>query len=44
MRRVVEVIVDLEGYYFEQVFEGWIPKEVKQALKTPGAKDDSERG
>jgi hypothetical protein len=39
---VVEVAIDLEGYYFRQVFEQWIPNELKQILKTPGARDDQE--
>ena len=39
---VVEVNVDLEGYYFRQVFEEWIPKELKQILRTPGAKEEQE--
>lgn len=39
---VVEVAVDLEGYYFRQVFEEWIPNELKSILRTPGAKEDAD--
>lgn len=37
---VIGVNIDLEGYYFHQVFEEWVPKELKRILRTPGAKED----
>jgi hypothetical protein len=39
---VVLLTIDLEGYYFRSIFEPWIPKDLKQALKTPGALIDEE--
>lgn len=41
---VVQVKIDLEGYYVRKVFESWIPKPLKEILKRPGARDDMERG
>jgi len=41
----VRVTIDLEGYYFRQVFDQWIPKSLKSVMSRPGAKlDPSERG
>jgi hypothetical protein len=37
---VVQVKIDLEGYYMRKIFEPWIPKPLKDILKRPGAKDD----
>ncbi len=34
---VVEARIHLEGCYFREVFEPWIPKELKPVLKVPGA-------
>ncbi len=34
---VVELTLDLEGYYFRKVFDQWIPKELEMVLRTPGA-------
>jgi len=39
---IVELTIDLEGYYFRAVFEQWIPKSLKQVLKTPECKEDEE--
>ncbi len=39
---MVELTVNLEGYYFRAVFEQWIPKNLKQILKTPDCKDDED--
>ncbi|MBN2561248.1 MAG: hypothetical protein JXQ75_09995 [Phycisphaerae bacterium] len=36
---VIEVTIDLEGYYFRQVFEEWIPSALKPILKRPGARE-----
>jgi len=34
---VIDVVIDLEGYYFRKVYDQWIPtKQLKQALSTPG--------
>lgn len=41
---VVDLTLDLEGYYFRAVFEQWIPKELKQALKTPDCKEEEGEG
>jgi hypothetical protein len=40
---VVDLTVDLEGYYSRSVLEQWIPKILKSALKTPGAKIEDDR-
>jgi hypothetical protein len=37
---VLQVVIDLEGCYFREVFEEWIPKELKNVLKKPGANED----
>ncbi len=37
---VLQVVIDLEGCYFREVFEEWIPKELKNVLKKPDAKED----
>lgn len=34
---VIQLTIDLEGYFFRDVFEDWIPESLKEALKTPGA-------
>ena len=36
---VVEIMIDMEGYYFREVFDEWIPKRLKKVLATPGAKE-----
>jgi hypothetical protein len=41
---VVQVKIDLEGYYMRKIFDAWIPKPLKEILKRPGARDDMERG
>ena len=40
---VVDLTVFLEGYYFRAILEQWIPKILKPALKTPGAKIEDDR-
>lgn len=39
---VVDLTIDLEGYYFRAVFEQWIPKSLKQILQSPNCKDDED--
>ncbi len=41
---VVEAQIHLEGCYFREVFEKWIPKEIKQDLKVPGAASQEKPG
>jgi len=42
---VVQVRIDLEGYYMRKIFEPWIPKPLKEILKRPGAREErNERG
>ena len=41
---VVLLTVDLEGYYFRAAFEQWIPKDLKDALKTPNAQVEEPGG
>ncbi|MCK6455490.1 MAG: hypothetical protein L6Q92_03015 [Phycisphaerae bacterium] len=42
---VVALTLDLEGYYFRDVFDPWIPAELKPILATPDAKEkDTSRG
>jgi len=36
---VVQVEIDLEGYFFREAFEEWIPRKLKEVLKRPGAKE-----
>lgn len=36
---ILELRLELEGYYFRKVFDEWIPKSLKDILRTPGAKD-----
>lgn len=36
---VVEVRIELEGYFFRKVFDEWIPPSLKDILRTPDAKD-----
>jgi hypothetical protein len=40
---VVDLVVDLEAYYFQAVFKEWIPKELEKILRTPGAVDEESR-
>lgn len=41
----VRVTIDLEGYYFRQVYDQWIPKSLKSVMSRPGARlDPSDRG
>ncbi len=35
---VIYVTIDLEGYFFREVFEAWIPKGLKEALAKDGAR------
>lgn len=37
---IVEIHIDLEGYFFRTVYEQWIPEELKNALRTPNAEED----
>ncbi|MBI5763554.1 MAG: hypothetical protein HZA51_08535 [Planctomycetes bacterium] len=37
---VVKVLIDIEAFYFRQVFEQWIPEKLKKILKTANAADD----
>ncbi len=39
---VVFARIDLEAYYFREVFDKWIPKDLKRILETPGARDPDE--
>lgn len=39
---VVFARIDLEGYYFREVFDKWIPKDLKRILESPGARDPDE--
>ena len=41
---VVRLTIDLEGYYFRSVFDPWIPKELKDVLKTPNAEESRSTG
>lgn len=34
---VIEVTIDLEGYYFRKVYDQWLPESLKQVMSTPGA-------
>jgi hypothetical protein len=36
---IVELRVTIEGYYFREVYDQWIPKSLSTILATPGAKD-----
>lgn len=40
---VVELKIDLEGYFFRVVFEDWIPKDLKKILSTPDAVEENKR-
>ncbi|MFH1417130.1 MAG: hypothetical protein ABII12_02440 [Planctomycetota bacterium] len=41
---VVEARIHLEGCFFREVFEQWIPKELKPILKIPGAVSEDKPG
>ncbi|MFO0973591.1 MAG: hypothetical protein U1A27_09155 [Phycisphaerae bacterium] len=38
---VVRAVIDLEGYFFRDVFEKWIPSELKPVLSNPDAREPS---
>ncbi|MEK6642904.1 MAG: hypothetical protein AABZ08_03280 [Planctomycetota bacterium] len=40
-RPVIKVLIDIEGFYFRQVFDPWIPEKLKKILTTPNAVDNS---
>ncbi len=41
---VVELRIELEGYFFRKVFDQWIPKSLANTLKLKGAQEDRGRG
>lgn len=41
---VVELVIDLEAYFFRIVYENWIPEPLKKILATPDAYEESNRG
>lgn len=42
---VVELLIDIEAYYFRKVYDAWIPKELSPALTKPkGIIDENMRG
>ncbi len=43
-RAVIELTLDLEGYYFREVFDPWIPEGLKPVLTLPDARDPTMRG
>lgn len=38
---ILRVVIDLEGYYFRDVFEAWIPESLKPVLANPDAREPS---
>jgi hypothetical protein len=40
---VIKARIHLEGYYFREVFEPWIPESLKEDLKSPGGSKSRDR-
>ncbi|HPF37173.1 MAG TPA: hypothetical protein P5081_22380 [Phycisphaerae bacterium] len=37
---VIEMVIDMEGYFFRVAYEQWIPEELKKILSTPDAVEE----